>query len=37
LADLNEFLFQKLANPFHTAGLLTLYEVASLGGDGTAL
>ena len=36
-ADLHGFLFQKLANPLHTAGLLTLDEVASSGGDGTAL
>ena len=30
-ADLHGFLFQKLANPQHSAGLLPLYEVVSPG------
>ena len=35
-AYLHGFLFQKLANPFRSAGLLPLYEVASPGDDGTS-
>ena len=36
-ADLHGFLFQKLVNPQHPAGLLPLYEVTSPGDYGTAL